>query len=597
MIDRNNQLLFFTDPYPDELMYSVIARFHYYNCGLPYGSSQEKLFGSRRSIPNLYLAFYLDNLVSQLNGSYNSKELRDNHTIYPFIAPFLTSLQKQLLNKAIFKGKESQEALYFSNLINTYYYSNLKEIRYCPLCAKEDLERYGEVYLHRLNNLPGIDICPKHLCYLEKYPLVYPENSFRQYVYINPDRLTAKVIECCSQAETALAKSALEVCQTNGLKLSELLLRMDQLYRDFGYLKGQRLNARKLYEDLLSYYGKDYLAAKNCLLSSNQFEDYQRTYLYLHKEGYYKHFIPFKFLLIVNFLSGSFNNFMNTSCKKLDLQENGLCCYNPASNHYGQRVVKDFNIIDKRDYFEVIARCDCGMIYSARSDDLSKVKILQYGTVFYHKIQELIQQGLSLKEIGSRLNISVKTVRFIRDNNSNRIDDKIRHYRKRFLELKESNPELNSHYFRKHDSDLYYFLTRYDKDWFDEHSKFNLEQTRVNKETLDLELYHQTKIVINNLKAIFPPERITKRRILEEIGIEKFQLSQYPKTKELIDKEAESFLDYYLREIEPIVRRIIDEGLNISQKLLHDYGFHHSFKTVNGKAVWALIEEDTIDLK
>lgn len=39
-------------------------------------------------------------------------------------------------------------------------------LRYCPMCAKEDREKYGETYWHRIHQIEGIQICRKHGCYL-----------------------------------------------------------------------------------------------------------------------------------------------------------------------------------------------------------------------------------------------------------------------------------------------------------------------------------------------------------------------------------------------------------------------------------------------
>lgn len=40
-------------------------------------------------------------------------------------------------------------------------------MRYCPLCADADREKYGETYWHRKWQLPDIEICLEHRCRLE----------------------------------------------------------------------------------------------------------------------------------------------------------------------------------------------------------------------------------------------------------------------------------------------------------------------------------------------------------------------------------------------------------------------------------------------
>ena len=50
-----------------------------------------------------------------------------------------------------------------------------ERLRYCPDCAREDMERYGETYWHRMSQLPGVEYCLKH-----GTPIRDSEVTFRQ---------------------------------------------------------------------------------------------------------------------------------------------------------------------------------------------------------------------------------------------------------------------------------------------------------------------------------------------------------------------------------------------------------------------------------
>lgn len=67
--------MFFTDPYPDELLYSSFARYHKYVGNIDLLDTLEDLFGKRTIIPNLYLGSNLEYLCGELEGSYKSDEL------------------------------------------------------------------------------------------------------------------------------------------------------------------------------------------------------------------------------------------------------------------------------------------------------------------------------------------------------------------------------------------------------------------------------------------------------------------------------------------------------------------------------------------
>lgn len=44
---------------------------------------------------------------------------------------------------------------------------SLPYLKLCPDCMREDIKRYGEAYYHAEHHIPGMKICPKHLCPLK----------------------------------------------------------------------------------------------------------------------------------------------------------------------------------------------------------------------------------------------------------------------------------------------------------------------------------------------------------------------------------------------------------------------------------------------
>lgn len=88
-------LPFFTNPYPDELLYSAIARYHFYSENLDCKDTLEELFDSRSVIPSVEIGSHLTNLVEKLGPQYSVEYLLANHTFYPYYASFL-SKQRQM---------------------------------------------------------------------------------------------------------------------------------------------------------------------------------------------------------------------------------------------------------------------------------------------------------------------------------------------------------------------------------------------------------------------------------------------------------------------------------------------------------------------
>lgn len=85
------------------------------------------------------------------------------HSIYPCIAPLRTDAQQtHIVNQAF--GRQEQ----FPGLI-TKITSMVPELRICPECMREDIEKNGFWYYHKAHQLPGVKTCWKHHVGLQKY--------------------------------------------------------------------------------------------------------------------------------------------------------------------------------------------------------------------------------------------------------------------------------------------------------------------------------------------------------------------------------------------------------------------------------------------
>jgi len=81
---------FFPTPYPDEILYSVLARYSV-RCGITsYQTIMESIFGKCSSRAVMEMPFNLNSLVSNLpvNCPYTADDLIYNHTLYPFFTAF-----------------------------------------------------------------------------------------------------------------------------------------------------------------------------------------------------------------------------------------------------------------------------------------------------------------------------------------------------------------------------------------------------------------------------------------------------------------------------------------------------------------------------
>lgn len=81
----------FSDPYPDEILYSVWSRFSNYVCYSGKNDVMRELFGNSNAVPIVDLPCFLGHFVNNLplGHSYTLDYLINHHTLFPFYAPFL----------------------------------------------------------------------------------------------------------------------------------------------------------------------------------------------------------------------------------------------------------------------------------------------------------------------------------------------------------------------------------------------------------------------------------------------------------------------------------------------------------------------------
>lgn len=154
----------FPSIYPDELLYSLFARYHAQSGYISYVFAAEDLFERRTAKPDIEFVDRLTPDALQLiTRNMSIEQVIERHTMFPYYARFLPRDRRRQALMLMTQGDERYHNLLYltkSKIIVRY-------LRYCPLCAMEDRARYGETYWHRLHQMTGVGICPKHHCFLQ----------------------------------------------------------------------------------------------------------------------------------------------------------------------------------------------------------------------------------------------------------------------------------------------------------------------------------------------------------------------------------------------------------------------------------------------
>ena len=155
-------LHYFPTPYPDELWYSVLCRYHVRSGNQNSATTFRSLFHNKDH--GTFSTFLPDGTITEIaeqvpEGMLNVREIALNHTLFNYTFRFQTLEDKENLLKMALNGR-----INFPVKLPRPYKE--KELKCCPLCMKEDLKQYGEAYWHTSHQIPYVSVCQKHRCRL-----------------------------------------------------------------------------------------------------------------------------------------------------------------------------------------------------------------------------------------------------------------------------------------------------------------------------------------------------------------------------------------------------------------------------------------------
>ncbi|MFD1626628.1 TnsD family Tn7-like transposition protein [Azospirillum griseum] len=155
-------LSYFPAPYPDELLYSLLARYHRHTCSVSSKGTLEDLFGSRNVRATVDLPGHLGALSRHLppDKDLTAERLASEFTLFPYYVAFQPPMVVADVLAALTHGRA--DGIHLRLGIATTTVSAATALRYCPACHADALTRWGERYWRRAHQLPGVLVCPDH---------------------------------------------------------------------------------------------------------------------------------------------------------------------------------------------------------------------------------------------------------------------------------------------------------------------------------------------------------------------------------------------------------------------------------------------------
>lgn len=176
-------LSFFPSPYPDELWYSVLARYHTHSGALSWQATMAALFGDARDtdVGSFFPNNSIHKILAQLPpGFFPAQEIALQHTLLPFLMRFQPADRKAAILEAFLNGEDMRP-----RYLRATRDIKPRSMRYCPVCVREDTQTYGEPYWHREHQIGLMPLCPRHRCRLLDKPLPNTRPLGAQYLSLD----------------------------------------------------------------------------------------------------------------------------------------------------------------------------------------------------------------------------------------------------------------------------------------------------------------------------------------------------------------------------------------------------------------------------
>lgn len=579
-------LTFFTDPYKDELVYSSIARYHFYSGNINLKDTLEELFRSRTVAASVEIGSRFTILAEQMGRNYSVESLLTSHTIYPYYALFL-SVQRQQEVITHVKGKGS--GLYGRLGIISGGICKKDGLYYCSFCAADDIEKYGEPYIHREHQLQGIEYCGYHEDRLKKY--VSEQRTESQFEYIRFDK---KIMDLSvshkvehdefSIVQIKLAKMAYQLLQVPINKFSRELidLKYRALFRERNLITLEnKVRKKELYRAFSTKFPKGFLEKYESSLKLNETHNWLNLITYNIDINVH----PFRHLLLIFFLDQDIDSFLEIEPDQGPFGSGPWPCLNKVAKHFEQNVVN--KLVIKKNYRakQPVGEfsCSCGFIYQRKGPDkttndkyrISYIK--EYGETWRAEIQKLHKSGLSINEVAKQLEVSRNKIsRQLRYSEKSKDDtysvckeELIAKYRKELLKVMKQFPNYSRTELIRQFNKVYKYLGKNDREWFysniPQKQKAAIPRTRIDWSMRDQDYYEKIKVLYEELLELDTPVKITRRAIGRRLNIlanimNRELAIKLPRTNQLLNEITESVQDFQIRRCIKIIDKLLEDS-------------------------------------
>ena len=560
-------LSFFPTPLPNELFYSIICRYSLLSGEKSIASVNEELFGNQRVVLPIEFPIKLAEFHRHCHSlfPYMPDDIIHNFSLFPFYAHFLSLEKAYRIKKLILRSEHSNIRATLG--LNGSKVKSLTHPRYCIECAKEDIIKFSQFYIHREHQLP-INICPEHNLILEN---LFPRDHAFGYARYLPNRNTVNETAPKLNSNTLLHKlSKASLSILKGGEGGSLMANHKEKLMELGFYRGRNIDVGKFVRRVQEKYGVDEL---NELIRLNVGNMPLSKYLMtpIHRQN--RIINPIRHILLLDFIENS-EPVTQLFARKKD--QHGICL-NKASDHYLQRVTNCVREYDSKLKQTIqIFPCDCGMIYkkyfqinSKNGNAKERIKIISYGNLWTSKLKEMRELQFTPYKISKILGVSIGVIKRFQSRSTEIPKSKEEKYKLKWQKLLTQcrTKGKTISYARKKSPGVYKWLYLNFKPWLLIENSQVLRnkgnaQLRIDWNEVDISLECEIRTQYDKLIQTGYNRRITKTLLLNSVAsIKKLSkknlLDRVPLSKGLISSVVESTRAFQQRKIHLTYKKLI----------------------------------------
>lgn len=552
------------------------------------------LFGHKQAKTVVDFPTRLNYLAAQLPSStYSANQLIDEHTMLPFYSPFIPPERHIALRQGM--HGEGGGSLHARVGILTSGI-DVKQLRFCILCAEEDGEHYGEPYWHRIHQTPGVEVCALHSIFLSLSE-VSVRNAGKNQVFItakqaidgallsnkticplSSDDRQHRILLAVAQDAAWVLGNRIEINDQNMLRRRYLRLLLERKLATYaGNVSHVRLEAQ-----FLDHYSAELLKRLSCGLEM-RFHWLRRL---INDWSRSRH--PLHHLLLMQFLNCSAKDFFHLPVEIEPFGKGPWPCLNTVGGHYLEARITECRVNHTQDKSKRLMgtfQCECGFSYRRIGVDTSDKRrfeydwVMSYGEAWYEKLRGMLAVGEhSLREIGRVLGVSrmvvkteIKRLEKARESNMplarrfvNRSapfvsDSDLREkYRKQWIEVRTENVNASRAKLGYIAHEAYIWLLKHDRNWLEENLPTPLragsQRTRVDWLKRDEEYSTAVQNTAVNMQYDIAgrPVWVSRTGLAKKLGILAVvnkNADKLPLTHDALDEVSESVISFAIRRI------------------------------------------------